>query len=145
MKKAEKKLITTLRRTPNLICSIRNRSGFDVSCGITGTSEYDKSCTHVLIDRVVDDLMLPFQVVDTVLLVRELPAAFGTLEGVLLAALVLQVTVEIVVPVVGPLAMRTRVDSFRLTRRRRVGLLLVGLRLAAFLPASLLFHLVGIV
>lgn len=116
-----------------------------MSCGITGTSEYDKSCTHVLIDRVVDDLMLPFQVVDTVLLVRELPAAFGTLEGVLLAALVLQVTVEIVVPVVGPLAMRTRVDSFRLTRRRRVGLLLVGLRLAAFLPASLLFHLVGIV
>ena len=116
-----------------------------MSCGITGTSEYDKSCTHVLINRVVYDLVLPLQVVDTVLLVGELPAAFGTLECVFLAALVLQVTVEIVVPVVGPLAMRTGVDAFRFSGRRQVGLLLVGLRLAALLPATFLLRLVRIV
>ncbi len=113
-----------------------------MSCGITGTSEYDKSCTHVLIYCVVNDLVLPLEMINTVLLVRKLPAAFGTLKCVLLAALVLQVTVEIVVPVVGPLAMRTGVDAFRFSGPRRVGLLLVGLRLATLLPASLLLGLV---
>ena len=75
----------------------------------------------------------------------KLSSTFCTLKSVLLAALVLQVTVEIVVPVVGPLAMGTRVDAFRLSGRRHVGLLLVGLCLAALLPASLLLRLVRIV
>ena len=57
----------------------------------------------VLVYRVAHDLVLALQVVDAVLLVRELPSALGALERVLLAALVLAVPVQVVVPVVGPL------------------------------------------
>ena len=61
-----------------------------------------------MVDRLADDLVLPLEVIDTVLLVGELPPAFGTLEGVLLVTLVLEVSVEVVVPVVGALTMGTR-------------------------------------
>ena len=63
---------------------------------------------------------------------RELPATLGTLESVLLAALVLQVPVQIVVPVVGTLAVRTDVDALRAVRvRDRALLLALGLLFAA--------------
>ena len=69
--------------------------------------EHDKASRHVLIDCLADDLVLPLQVVDAVLLVREPPAALRAHERVLLPALVLQVSVQVVVPVVGSLQEET--------------------------------------
>ena len=60
--------------------------------------------------------MLSLEVVDTVLLMGKLSATLGTLECVLLATLVLQVPVQVVVPVVRPLAVRADVDAFRPVR-----------------------------
>ena len=54
----------------------------------------------VLVDGVTDDFVFPLEVVDAVLFVGKLAAALGALESVLLSALVLQVAVEVVVPVV---------------------------------------------
>ena len=62
--------------------------------------EHDQTSAHVLVDRLADDLVLSLQVVDAVLFVGKLTAALGALESVLLPALVLQVAVEVVVPVV---------------------------------------------
>ena len=57
----------------------------------------------VLVYRVAHDLVLALQVVDAVLLVRELAAALGAHKGVVLPALVLQVPVQVIIPVVGAL------------------------------------------
>ena len=65
--------------------------------------EHDQAGADVLVHRLAHDLVLPLEVVHAVLLVRELAAALGAHEGVLLPALVLQMSVEIVVPVVGSL------------------------------------------
>ena len=90
--------------------------GFYVALWIAGSPKYDKTGTHVLVDCVEDDLVLSLQVIDAVLFVREFSATLGALKGVLLAALVLQVAVQVVVPVVGTLAVRADVDSFRPVR-----------------------------
>ena len=65
--------------------------------------EHDEPGTHVLVYSLADNLVLSLEVVDAVLLVGESAAALGAHEGVLLAALVLQVSVQVVVPVVGTL------------------------------------------
>ena len=65
--------------------------------------EHDQSSGDVLVDRLADNLVLPLQVIDTVLLVREPPSTLGTHESIFFAALVLEVTIQVVVPVVRPL------------------------------------------
>lgn len=110
--------------------------------GIGRPSEDDQPGAHVLVDGVVDDFVLPLEVIDAVLLVRKLPAALGALEGILLAALVLQVPVEVVVPVVGPLAVGAGVHLLRLSVP---GLLLYRLGLASFLATAFLVGLTGLV
>ena len=62
--------------------------------------EHDKASRHVLIDCLAHDLVLPLQVVDTVLLVREPPTTLGTHESVFFSTLVLEMTIQIIVPVV---------------------------------------------
>ena len=47
--------------------------------------------------------MFPLEVVDAVLFVGKLPAALGAHERVVLATLVLEVPVEVVIPVIGSL------------------------------------------
>jgi len=47
--------------------------------------------------------VLSLEVIDTVLFMREPPATLGAHEGVFLSAFVLQMTVEVIVPVVGSL------------------------------------------
>ena len=69
--------------------------------------EHDEPRGHVLVDRLADDLVLPLEVVDAVLLVREPPAALRAHESVLLPTLVLEVSVQVVVPVVGSLEEKT--------------------------------------
>lgn len=81
-------------------------------CRITGASEKDQSSTHVLIDCVEIDFVFPFEMINAILLVGKLSSTLGALEGILLSALVLQVTVQVVVPVVRTLTMRTRVNAF---------------------------------
>ena len=63
----------------------------------------DEARADILVDGITDDLVLALEVVNAVLLVGEAAAALAAHEGVLLAALVLEVAVEVVVPVVGPL------------------------------------------
>ena len=65
--------------------------------------EHDQPGGHVLVDRLAHNLVLPLQVVDTVLLVREPPTTLGAHESIFFAALVLEVTIQVVVPVVRPL------------------------------------------
>lgn len=65
--------------------------------------EHDQPSGDVLVDRLAHDLVLPLQVVDTVLLVREPPPTLGTHESIFFATLVLEVAVQVVVPVVRPL------------------------------------------
>ena len=65
--------------------------------------EHDQPSGDVLVDRLAHDLVFPLQVVDTVLLVREPPATLGTHESIFFAALVLEVAIQVVVPVVRPL------------------------------------------
>jgi hypothetical protein len=65
----------------------------------------------------------------TNLLVRKLSAALGALERVLLAALVLEVAVQVVVPVVGALAVRTHVNALRPVRVGAGGRVLLALAL----------------
>ena len=50
--------------------------------------------------------MFPLEVVDAVLFVRKLPAALGAHERVVLATLVLEMPVEVVIPVVRSLKNR---------------------------------------
>ena len=83
---------------------------------MTCTFENNQPGTHVLIYRLANHFVLSLEVVHAVLLVGKLPAALGTLERVLLAALVLEVPVQVVVPVVGPLAVGANVDTFRAVR-----------------------------
>ncbi len=69
--------------------------------------------------------------VDAILLVRKLSSALCALKSVLLAALVLQVSVQVVIPVVGALAVRARVNPFGSAGVfDRLGLLALLLRLA---------------
>ena len=63
----------------------------------------DQARADILVDGITDTLVFSLEMVDTVLLVGKPPAALAAHEGVLLAALVLEVAVEVVVPVVGPL------------------------------------------
>ena len=72
----------------------------------------DKPVRHVLVNGVADYFVFPLEMVNTVLFVWKLPATFGALEGILLTTLVLQVSVQVVVPVVRPLTMGTAVDPF---------------------------------
>ena len=65
--------------------------------------EHDQSVAHILLHTLAHDLVLPLEVVDAVLLVRELAAALGAHKGVVLPALVLQVPVQVIIPVVGAL------------------------------------------
>jgi hypothetical protein len=53
--------------------------GFDVPGRVAGAAEDDQPRAHVLIDGVEDDLVLPLEVVDAVLLVRKFPAALCAL------------------------------------------------------------------
>ncbi len=64
---------------------------------------YNQAGADVLIHGLADDLVLALEVVDAVLLVGEAAAALAAHEGVLLPALVLEVAVQVVVPVVRPL------------------------------------------
>ena len=65
--------------------------------------EHDQSSGNVLVDRLAHNLVLPLQVIDTILLVREPPTTLGAHESIFFAALVLEVTIQVVVPVVRPL------------------------------------------
>ena len=65
--------------------------------------EHDQPSRHVLVDRLTHNLVLPLQVINTILLVREPPTTLGTHESIFFAALVLEVTIQVVVPVVRPL------------------------------------------
>ena len=56
--------------------------------------------------------MLAFEVINAVLLMREFASAPCALKGVLLSTLVLEVPIEVVIPVIRSLTMRTRVDAF---------------------------------
>ena len=62
--------------------------------------EHDQPSRDVLVDRLAHDLVLPLQVVDTVLLVREPPTTLRTHESVFFSTLVLEMTIQIIVPVV---------------------------------------------
>ena len=62
--------------------------------------EHDQSSGNVLVDRLANNLVLPLQMVDTVLLVREPPTTLGTHESVFFSTLVLEMTIQIIVPVV---------------------------------------------
>jgi len=64
---------------------------------------YDQAGADVLIHGLADDFVLALEVVDAVLLVGEASAALAAHEGVLLPALVLEVAIQVVVPVVRPL------------------------------------------
>ena len=65
--------------------------------------EHDQPGGHVLVDCLTHNLVLPLEVVDTVLLVGEPPTTFGAHESIFFTALVLEVTIQVVVPVVRPL------------------------------------------
>ena len=56
-----------------------------------------------MLNTVTHDLVFPLEMVDAVLFVRKLPTALGAHEGVVLATLVLEMPVEVVIPVVRPL------------------------------------------
>lgn len=66
----------------------------------------DEPGADVLVHGLADDLVLALEVVDAVLLVGEAAPALAAHEGVLLPALVLEVSVQVVVPVVRPLGKR---------------------------------------
>ena len=83
------------------------RIGQGLASRIAGSLEDDQAVGHILINSFTDDFVLPLEMVDTVLLVRKLAAAFGALESVLFATFVLQVSVEVVIPIVRSLTMRT--------------------------------------
>jgi len=120
--------------------------GFHVPCRITGASEKDQSSTHVLIDCVEIDFVFPFEMVNAILLVGKLSSTLGALEGVLLSALVLQVTVQVVVPVVRTLTMRTRVNAFWFAVPRIFSLFFAAADFAlGFLLSSLFFGIGGVV
>ena len=48
-----------------------------------------EACTDILVYSFADDLMLPFEMVDTVLLVRESPPALGAHKSIFFSTLVL--------------------------------------------------------
>ena len=50
--------------------------------------------------------------IHTVLFMRKFATAFWTLESIFFATLILQMSVQIIIPIVGPLTMGTRVHSF---------------------------------
>ena len=83
------------------------RLGELLSGGPGSAPEYHKPFRYVLVYRLTDDLVLSLQMVDTVLFVGEFSSAFGAFERVLLVALVLEVPVQVVVPVVGALTVGT--------------------------------------
>jgi len=74
--------------------------------------------------------VLSLQVVYAVLLVGKSATALGAHEGVLLAALVLEVSVQVVVPVVRSLTMGTDKDSLGS----------VGISFVVLLPLTLLLY-----
>jgi hypothetical protein len=49
--------------------------------------------------------------IDAILFVRELSATLGTLKSVLFATFIFQVSVEVIIPIVGSLTMRTGIDT----------------------------------
>ena len=119
--------------------------GFHMPCRITCTSENDKSSTHVLIDRVEIDFVFSLQMINAILLVGKLSSALCALKRVLLSALVLQVTVQVVVPVVRTLTMWTRVNAFWFSVGCIFRLLLFANFVLRFLLSSLFFNICGIV
>ncbi len=81
-----------------------------------GAPEEHQTRGHVLVDGIADHFVLTLQVVHAVLFVRELATAASALERILLATLILEVSVQIVVPVVRALAVRTCVDALAARR-----------------------------
>jgi hypothetical protein len=75
----------------------------------------DEAGADILVDGITDDLVLALEVVDAVLLVGEAAAALAAHEGVLLPALVLEVAVQVVVPVIGPLKKINSVSMILIT------------------------------
>jgi len=51
--------------------------------------KHNEARAHILVYSLTDDLMFPFQMVDTVLLVREPPSALRAHKSVFFSALIL--------------------------------------------------------
>lgn len=78
-----------------------------------GALEQNQAIGNVLVDGLADYLVFPFEVIDTVLLMGKSSATLAAHEGVLLPALVLEVAVQVVVPVVGSLTVWASEHTFR--------------------------------
>ena len=60
--------------------------------------------------------MFSLEMVDTILFVRKFPATLSALKSVLFTTLILQMSVEVIVPIIRSLTMWTRIDTFVSTR-----------------------------
>ena len=57
----------------------------------------------ILLHRLADNLVLPLEMIDTVLFMGKLSTTLGTHKSVFFATLVLEVSVEVIIPVVSAL------------------------------------------
>jgi len=93
----------------------RTRGGVPVTLSWRrdGAFEQDQTIGDILVYGFTHNLVFPLEMIDTILLVREPSSTFAAHEGILLSTLVLQVPVQVVVPVVGTLTMGTSEHTFR--------------------------------
>lgn len=73
--------------------------------------KHHQARTNILVYRLTNDLVLSLEMIDTVLFMGKPSSTFGTHEGILFTTLILQVTIQVIVPVVRTLTVGTDKNS----------------------------------